>query len=413
MKLQHAINVVMVILIALFSSNVQTAEWSGHGALDFRLYTQSPSYAVQNDNTLNPSVMLQPEFRHEWNSGYDRFTFIPFGRVDSQDKNRTHFDIREFNWLHQSSNWDLRTGIGNVFWGTTESRHLVDVVNQIDLVENLNGEEKLGQPMLNLNIPSDFGNFSLFYLPYFRDRTFPARSGRLRFELPVDTKEPVFDGINRWHPSFAGRWSHTYGDWDIGLAHFWGIGREPSLRVNSPGDSNIPPTALIPHYDLIHQTSIDIQGAVGNWLWKLEAITRSGQGKKRFFAAVAGFEYTHYGVLGSNADLGLLMEYLYDDRDFTAPPTPFNNDLFFGFRLNLNDTPDTQLIVSNTIDFETQASIFSLNASRRLGDKWRIEAETTLFLNVTSNDLTKGQSKDILTGMRKDDYFQIRLVRFF
>ena len=413
MRLQHAINIAMAILIVFFSSKAQTIEWSGHGAVDFRLYTQSPSYIVQNDNTLNPSVMLQPELRHEWNSGSDRFTFIPFGRVDSQDKNRTHFDIREFNWLHQSSNWDLRAGIGNVFWGTTESRHLVDVVNQIDLVENLNGEEKLGQPMLNLNIPSDFGNFSLFYLPYFRDRTYPARSGRLRFELPVDVKEPVFDGINRWHPSFAGRWSHTYGDWDIGLAHFWGIGREPSLRGNSPSDSTTPSTALIPHYDLIHQTSIDIQGAVGNWLWKLEAITRSGQGKNRIFAAVAGFEYTHYGVLGSNADLGFLMEYLYDDRDFTAPPTPFNNDLFFGFRLNLNDTPDTQLIVSNTFDLETQASIFSLNASRRLDNKWRIEAETRLFMNITSNDVRRGPSEDILTGMRRDDYFQIRLIRFF
>ncbi|SEQ74979.1 hypothetical protein SAMN05421690_100126 [Nitrosomonas sp. Nm51] len=414
MIFRYAVNCYIAALAAFLSNTVFALEISGHGSLDFRLYTQSPSYAVQNDDTLNPSVMLQPEFRHEWHTGSNRITFVPFGRVDSQDKNRTHFDIRELNWFHVANSWDLKLGVSRTFWGTTESRHLVDVINQIDLVENLYGEAKLGQPMVNFNYLSDFGNFSLFYLPYFRDRTFPARSGRLRFEFPVDTHDPIFDGIDRWHPSFAGRWDHTIGPWDIGIAHFWGIGREPSLRFFDEGIlPNQSTSTLTPLYELIHQTSIDIQGAIDNWLWKLEAMTRSGQGSGRFAAVVAGFEYSFYGILNSNADMGILLEYLYDGRDITAPPTPFDNDVYFGVRLNLNDVSDTQLIVGNTIDLETQASIFKLNASRRLDEKWKIEAETTLFLNVAPNDFTKGQSTDILTGMRKDDYFQIRLIRFF
>lgn len=415
MRFRYVANCIIATLATFFSAVLSAVEISGHGLLDFRLYTQSPSYAVQNDNTLNPSIMLQPEFRREWNSGSDRITFIPFGRVDSQDKNRTHFDIRELNWLHLGRNWDLRVGVGKIFWGATESRHLIDVINQVDLVENLNGQEKLGQPMVNLNYSTDYGNFSLFYLPYFRDRTFPARSGRLRFELPVDSKDPLFDGFDRWHPSFAGRWNHTFGLWDIGLSHFWGVGREPSLRFLDEGGvlPNQNTSVLTPFYELIHQTSIDIQGAVDNWLWKLEALTRSGQGENRFAAVVAGFEYTFYGVLNSGTDMGVMLEYLYDGRDRTAPPTPFNNDLFFGIRLNFNDAPDTQLVVGNTIDLETRASIFRLNASRRLQEKWKIEAESTLFLNVTANDFTRGQSKDILTGMRNDDYVQIRIIRFF
>lgn len=148
-----------------------------------------------------------------------------------------------------------------------------------------------------------------------------------------------------------------------------GIGREPSLRFSE----NAPPTEftskLTPFYELIHQTSIGVQGAIDNWIWKLEAMTRSGQGTNRFAAVVAGFKYTFYGILNSNTDMGILLEYLYDGRDRSAPPTPFDNDLFFGVRLGFNDVSDTQLIVSNTIDLETQASIFAMNASRRLDDK--------------------------------------------
>ena len=44
----------------------------------------------------------------------------------------------------------MRLGLRKVYWGVTESQHLVDVINQTEGVENLDGEDKLGQPMLNL-----------------------------------------------------------------------------------------------------------------------------------------------------------------------------------------------------------------------------------------------------------------------
>jgi hypothetical protein len=387
---------------AVMAGDIRAAEWSGFAAVDVRLFPEAALFPEQNDKFISPSVMLQPEFRHEWNSGTDRLTVIPFGRYDSLDKNRSHWDVREFNWLHQDNNWDIRAGVGKVFWGVTESRHLVDIINQTDFVENINSEEKLGQPMVNLNISSDYGNFSLFYLPYFRERTFPAPRGRVRFSLPVDEDNPEFNGVNHWHQDFAGRWSRTFGDWDIGVAYFRGVGREPRL---TPRFDNGPiPTALTPTYDLINQTSLDVQGALGNWLLKLEAFTRGGQGK-RFAAVVGGFEYTHYGIADRNADLGLLMEYLYDGRDQTAPPTPFNNDLYVGARLALNDEQNSQMLVGVTVDLETQATVLSIEASRRIGDKWRIELEARLFKNIPPTD--------ILTGMRQDDYVQLRIARFF
>ncbi|MDD7885073.1 hypothetical protein [Flavivirga sp. 57AJ16] len=42
----------------------------------------------------------------------------------------------------------------------TESNHLVDIINQTDAVETFDGEEKLGQPMVQLSWGTD--NIILF-----------------------------------------------------------------------------------------------------------------------------------------------------------------------------------------------------------------------------------------------------------
>jgi outer membrane protein OmpA-like peptidoglycan-associated protein len=391
-------------------------EWSGSAGLDLRFFAESPALAGQNSSFASPSLYVQPEFRYDWNDGADRFTAIPFARYDSLDSNRSHWDVREFNWLHKGDGWNLQTGVSKVFWGVTESRHLVDIVNQSDYVENINNEEKLGQPMVNLNIPtSDWGNFNFMYLPYFRERTFQANNGRFRFILTVDTNNPDFNGRDNWHPDFAARWSKTLGDWDIGIAHFRGLSREPRLVPFFSNSTTFlprePPTSLIPTYDLINQTSLDVQGALGNWLLKLEAMTRGGP-FSRFAAVVAGFEYTHYGIFESSADLGLLMEYQYDGREkfslikaTNTLPTSFDNDVFLGSRLSLNDESNTQVLAGVMVDLNTQAALVSLEASRRLGDKWKLELESRLFKNVPATD--------ILGGLSKDDYVQLRLIRFF
>ena len=85
------------------------------------------------------------------------------------------------------------TGIGKVFWGVTESQHLVDVINQTDLVENMDGEEKLGQPMINFALVRDWGTVDFFLLPGSRERTFPEAEGRLRTTPRVDVEQAVYE----------------------------------------------------------------------------------------------------------------------------------------------------------------------------------------------------------------------------
>jgi len=383
-------------------ANAQTFELSGHAEVETRIFPFSPAFPEQKRSTVSPSLALQPEFRIEWNDRQDRITAIPFVRLDADDDERTHGDVRALNWTHRAQNWDLVAGIDRVFWGVAESRHLVDVINQADLVENLDEEDRLGQPMVNFNYFTRFGAFGVFVLPGFRERTFPDREARLRGSSPILADDARYEsGAEQRHVDFAARWWHTVGGLDIALAHFHGTGREPRLVPEMRSGEDV----FVPFYDQIDQSSATALYAVGNWLLKFEGLTRSGQGD-RFFATVAGFEYTIPGVFGRRPDLGLLAEYHYDGRDAAAPPTGFDRDVFVGARLTLNDPEGTELLAGAIIDQSDQATTFTLEAERRLGDRWTIEMEARLFVNVPPSDT-------LLYGIRRDDHLLLRLSRFF
>ena len=377
-------------------------ELSGFISGELRIFPRSPAHEGQSGAALNPSLVLQPELRYQWNGGKDRLTAIPFARLDAQDRERTHFDLREFNWLHVGEGWDLRLGVDKVFWGVIESVHLVDIVNQTDLVENIDGEDKLGQPMINFGLQTDWGNLNFFVLPGFRERTFPGTRGRLRGAAPVDTDRAVFDGsAGQSHVDFVLRYTTVIGDWDIGIAQFHGVGREPRLIRGTDSHGS---EVFIPHYDLIDQTSLDVQATLGDWLWKLEAIARSGQGAT-FAAVAAGFEYTLYGIFGTQADLGLVAEYLYDGRDEGAPAIASDDDIFLGLRLTFNDADDTDLLAGVVVDRVSGASSISVEADTRLSDYWTVEVEFRAFAGLTAEDPN--------FGLRRDHYLQVRLARFF
>lgn len=386
------------ILVASLSATNATlaAEWRGNATADYLWFAQDAAFPEQEDSYL--SAAIEPEFFHDWNDGYDLFSFIAFYRKDQHDDERTHGDIRELSWLHAGDDWEVTAGISKVFWGVTESIHLVDFINQSDTVENLDGEDKLGQPMINISLIRDWGIVNAFVLPGFRERTFPGINGRPRFSVPIDTDNPVYESSRKKeHVDFALRYTHSIGEWDIGLAHFIGTSREPRFAVNG-AIVNGAPTSVVPVYEQINQTSIDLQAIMGSWLWKLEAINRSGQGKT-FQAAAGGFEYTFVGVFDTNMDIGMISEYLYDGRDDavnTSPfsSSPFQNDFVIGARLTLNDQQSTELLVSMIEDLDGDGSSYNIEGSRRIGDSWKLSLEARGVSNVSQDSTMASFIKD-------------------
>jgi hypothetical protein len=109
-------------------------------------------------------------------------------------------------------------------------------------------------------------------------------------------------------------------------------------------------------------------------------------------------------VFDSDIDLGALAEYLYDERGKNAP-TPFQDDVMLGVRLALNDTQSSELLLGVIGDRDSDARMTSLEASRRVGEKWKLTLEARAFSGVPPTDP--------LHSMRRDDYVQLELTRYF
>ncbi len=388
-------------LILIFSITTTAQELSGFIATESRLFPESPLDDKQFE-TYNLSFSFKPELYYEWDNGDHSLLFVPFLRWDLNDEERTHFDIRELFWLYYSNEYELRIGIRKVFWGVTESSHLVDVINQTDFVEDIDGEQKLGQPMVNFAYIQDWGTLDLFVLPYFRERTFAGEEGRFRFPLLVDTDNPLFEaGNEKNHIDFAIRYSNTFGDFDVGLSHFVGTSREPRFVP----DFHSPIPRLFPYYDLMNQTGIDIQYTTGGWLWKFEGITRHSRAQ-RFFAFTGGFEYTFPDINSSGIDVGVIAEYLYDDRDqINLPPNPFDNHIFIGSRLAFNDVQSTDLLVGGNVNLDTGSMFLNLEGSRRIGDSFKLNVRIRGFANI--------EEEELFYGFRKDSYSQVEIEWYF
>lgn len=390
----------LAFLLFLYPISAQETrlELSGNIEFEHRFFLEDNQFSNQED--ISNSISIQPELYYEWNDGYDSITFSPFLRYDSHDSRRSHADLREFFYLMSREDWILRLGVKKVFWGVTESIHLVDVINQTDAVENIDGEEKLGQPMINLAWVQDWGTIDLFVMPYFRERSFPGSKGRLRSGLTVEIDDAEYEsGAKEWHTDIALRYENTFEDVDLGLSYFYGTSRDPRFEIR-PGSDGLE---AIPIYDLIHQYGIDLQYTKDEWLWKWESIYRSGS-EEGYTAIAAGFEYTFFDFKESGIDLGVLCEYLWDSRDENSAAA-FQNDLFLGTRLTLNDVQSSEFLAGLIYDLEGGGHSFVIEASRRISDSWKISLEFRTFHNSIQGE--------VLEQVSKDDHLLLSVAYFF
>jgi len=392
-------------LTAGFMNSVAANEFEVRGNIELqnRYFIEDPLFPTQENNYL--SVAAAPEFFWSWNNGDDSFEFVPSARVDQHDDERTHMDIRELAWIHVGDDWESRIGVRRVFWGVTEFQHLVDIINQSDSVEDVDNEDKLGQPMVNFSLVRDWGIVDFFVMPYFRERTFAGAEGRPGIPI-INADEAFYESSDEEeHIDLAVRWAHSIGDYEIALSYFDGTSRAPMLIPNPlvdpvPGQ---PIAELVPFYQQISQLGFELQGNIEDWLWKLEVI-HNDNSIEDYFALQGGFEYSMYGVMESNADLGFLVEYGWDERGEESGSN-FQNDIFFGSRLAMNDVDSTEVLAGFSYDLDFESSSFLIEASKRFGEN----VKASLDLRMFSAD----EPEDPTYLFRDDDHIQLTVQYYY
>lgn len=360
---------------------------------DYRQYFKKGIFPEQKSTFF--SGVIKPSFYAEWGEERNRFQFTGFARLEPYQTGRSHFDIRELYIQSVHKSLDLSVGLKKIFWGVTESVHLVDIINQTDNLEGFGGKDKLGQPMIHMAFPTKAGTFEFFHLLYFRKRQFPDVAGR--FRLPIRWETLGFeDRVKEWRPEFAIRWSHSKNKIDIGLSHFYGTGREPYIeRTETFKIINLL-------YPIINQTGIELQAVIGGIQWKMEAIRRSSK-FQTFNAFATGLEYTFQNIKFTGIDIGVLTEYLFDSRGLRAT-TALDNDIFIGTRIALNDVQNTTFLVSGIFDLKRKSKIWGIDASRRLPNSWKLALEVRLLTDIPQGEL--------ISFFQQDGFSQIRLTKF-
>jgi hypothetical protein len=395
---------ILAITAVLFGFSGQSVAFSYDGSIEVeqRYFFDSKEGPVQDLGQF--STRLEMEFFKDWDDGDQQLVFEPFLRLDAHYGERSHADVRQLLWSKLGKKYEFSAGLGKVFWGVTESQHLVDIINQTDNVENIDGEDKLGQPMIRYSYFDDFGSIDAFLLPVFRARTFAGKNSRLNGGFVVDSdNEQYEDSSEDNNVDLAVRYSNTFGDWGVGLSWFKGTSREPDLLRLA--DFQTFTTAA--YYPQIDQLGADIQLTTDAWLLKFEAIQRSfdDNAYEDFSAATIGAEYTLVGIMSSVYDLGLLAEYSWDERD-QAATSLFQNDIFVGARLALNDISDSQFLfgLSQDLDNSDSQAIFVEGATR---------VAPAVTLNVELRYFNSDTPTDPLFRFRDDSFIQIGLEYFF
>ncbi len=371
--------------------------FSGSATAELTHFLGDPLHAGQRGGST-AAFVLKPRLELRFSDELDmQLIVMPYLRASRDAIGGSDLDLREAKLEFDFGATNLKIGYDHVFWGKTESGRLVDIVNQKDLAAGSRDADKLGQFMIAASHTSDLSwgtlTTSAFYMPQFRERRFGNVYGRNRGALVVDGNEPLYLGGGSKHSaSYALRFDLTAKALELGVSIFRGMSRDPGFVPNAFG------TALRPVYGEITQVGLDGQITLDSVLFKLEAIHRNDQMNRAgqpedYSAYVLGAEYTISGIAGSNADLGLLLEYAEDSRGQRAM-TPLENDFVLGARLALNNTNDTSALAILTIDRKTQEKMLHIEVAHRLSDTLSAKLEGAKILDPVAGSLLYDSRND-------------------
>lgn len=380
-----------LLMICILFSQLIVGEIIGELSFDNRYFFNA---GLQEQKKNHTSFTFSPEiFKDDSNK---IFHFKAKLRKDTEDSGRNLNDIQELYLINILEDKEIKLGVSKEFWGVTETSHRVDIINQTDFTEGFDGEEKLGQPMIKISLERQWGLLDIYTLLGFRERNFSGNKGRLRLPLSINKKDSLYSSSSKnKRVDFAIRWSNYYDDFDIAISHFSGTSREPRF-LPSANEFN----ELVPVYDVIDQSGLEIQYLLDSLAIKGEVISRSGQGE-RFTAATYGFEYTQVGVLQTRIDLGWVVEFNHDDRLESSP-------FVLGTRLSFNDIYDSQILSGFIVNDKSKELGFLLEASRRIGECCMLSIEGVYF---DDTDEDNGQKK-LFQAFKQDDFLRAEFIYY-
>lgn len=378
----------------LFSGEVVSQSLSGNISLQNIYFPDDTLYSDIEQDGLSLGSFLNSEYEFNDSLSSTFSVQLHLGEVGFIDLEQAHLDFNSDN---------ISFSIGNdvVFWGKTEVSQINNIINQIDLRNDISGDDKLGQPMLRISYINDQGKIDFFYFPIFKHRKFSDQNHRLSIVPNLSSDATFYDFASDNTPSFAMRYEQAIDEIDFGVHFFKGIDRTPAFISSG--------SKIAPIYSEFSQVGADIQYTNGDIILKSEYNYSHDQLNRNIttsnnWAAAIGIEYTLYGVQQSNSDLTLIGEYSYDSRNDLSL-SPFQNDFALGARLNLNNIAGTQIEAFLLKDVDLGTLTSQISYSHRINENLSIAIEGNIMNNISKDD--------ILYNLRYDSNIGFSLIYSF
>jgi hypothetical protein len=439
------------------SSNNPIWTYGGEISATARYFPDNALYIGQNSDDFVPIFEARLMANGTWNDGMHRIGLEAYGRYDSEAGNSI-YDLPEAYYQYVGDAHSFLIGSHTEFWGVAESYNPVNIINQKDDSSDIRSRMALGQPMAKLALSDpEYGTLELFGLFGFREREYGDRSSRFRSPFVVDEDLVTYE--DQRDIDIALRYSNSIaigqGSMDFAVSYFNGTDRDPTLlpacvrkggpitkrvcnrindaivniyearpnvggggrlkrlrrfiRNNFDDDtarflSGLESVGLQPYYQHLEQVGLEMVYGIDNVQAKFEGAWKRAGGES-YVSMVTGLEYTMNNFAGTEATVSLIGEYLYDNRSFWQPVTPFDNDVFGGVRVGFNDTNNTELKAGVFHDLDTSATIGTLEFSRRLTDSTKLEVSANIFGTDGWNDPLAAISHDSFVDMKVTAFF--------
>ena len=397
----HFFLLIVLINFQIFATDY---EWEINNEIGFDVREFHKEEAYPNQKNTYSSY-----FKSEIYLGItEQINFIsePYYRYDHNDKERTLFNFKENYLIYFKENSEFKLGIAEIFWGVTESKNLVDVINIYDGTDG-DQKAKLGQSMLSYSTYSErAGIFDFYYLPFFSKEPQIGESGRLRLSKPIENYNTIYaGGAGDKVPSWAFKWEKNIGMSDFSIQAFRGNSRENSTIPLIEGTT----LKYFAGYERISQIGTYMQTISGPYIFKVEAIRRNGQKnanniRENYYSYTLGTEYLINRLFEKVWDLSLFIEYSNDDRGNDSIDI-MQNDIFIAGQFLFNDVSGTELLIGSTLDTDGGGNTSNVELSSRITEDIRFTGTYQSYWSTNN--------KDPLYNFRRDNYFGIRAIKYF
>ncbi|MEE2924513.1 MAG: hypothetical protein VX619_07000 [bacterium] len=359
---------------------VTVSSWGSNWKHHFELHQEIRSFNNdQSPFTRDNSYSIKLHNRSKWKHNRWSANFSKLLRRDPSD-HRDSYLIQEL-WIRKDfDNFSITAGSQIHDWTALEAFHPADVINARNLDSDFERPEKIGEWMLNLEIPDEESVWNLYYMPHLQTQMFPKINSRLNPLRTSIVNIQIMDSSSNLIPEqkveqFGIRYETSRDDLDYSFHYLNHYDRQNSVLFTQNNMNNthvgLPKVEQIGGtlVSIFDDSSFKLEWAYRNYSNKIQHNLPSNKVLDHASIA-AGLEFPRQ--LNHGAEIIYLVELqtlVGPSSQERAQMNIFQRDLLLGARFARNDIQGTQITGSMIFDLERSKEILSqLSFSRRIND---------------------------------------------